>query len=180
MELQTDRHEKVLKILQKYPPFREKMEEYFQIIEKYPPLREHMLEMLHDIQDHEPRHYLPREALQAVAEYLDLTVTEVASTVSFYTMFSLEPRGKHIIRVCVSPPCQAMGGSTTLVALKDVLGVSVGETTPDGLFTLETTSCLGVCGVAPAMMIDNDVYGNLTEERIQKVIDEIRRRDAAH
>ncbi len=180
MELQTDRHQKVLKILQKYPPQREKMEEYFRIIEKYPPLREHMLEMLHDIQDCEPRRYLPREALQAVAEYLDLPLAEVASTVSFYTMFSLEPRGKHIIRVCVSPPCQAMGGSTILVALKDVLGVKVGETTHDGLFTLETTSCLGVCGVAPAMMIDNDVYGNLTEEKIQKVIEDIRRRDAAH
>ncbi len=180
MHPQTDQHSKVLKILQKYPPFREKMHEYLGIIEKYPPSREHMLDMLHDIQEYEPKHYLPREALLAVAEYLNIPLAEVASTVSFYSMFSLEPRGKHIIRICVSPPCQAMGGSSVLVALKDALNIDVGSTTSDGLFTLETTSCLGVCGVAPAMMIDNDVYGNLTEEKIQRIIEEIRRRDAAH
>ena len=171
---------KVNMILQKYPPSREKIEQYLKVVKKYPPAREHMLDMLHDIQNFESQHYISRIALQAVADYLDLPISEIASTISFYSMFSLEPRGKHIIRVCVSPPCQAMGSSTILAALRDILGLDVGETTRDRLFTLEITSCLGVCGVAPAMMIDEDVYGKLTEDKLKGIIEDIRRRDAAH
>jgi NADH:ubiquinone oxidoreductase subunit E len=166
----------LLKILKRYPAFQETLE----TIEKYPPAREHMLDMLHDLQDRNPRCYLSKEALETVALYLNLPLSEVASTASFYTMYSLAPRGKHVIRMCVSPPCHALGGSTILNVLKDILHVDIGGTSSDGLFTLETASCLGVCGVAPAMMIDDDVYGNLTDEKIERIIEEIRRRDAAH
>jgi NADH:ubiquinone oxidoreductase subunit E len=171
---------KIEKILRKHPLLGERMKKYLKVIGEYPPDREHLLAMLHDIQDVEEKHFLSREALLSVAEYLDMPISEVASTTSFYTMFSLAPRGKHIIRVCVSPPCQALGGSTILATLKELLGLGVGETTRDGLFTLETTSCLGVCGVAPAMMIDEDVYGKLTQEKIKGIIEYIRRKDAAH
>jgi len=150
-----------------------------ELLNKYPPAREHLLEMLHDLQDYSPQHYLSDNAMAAVASYLGLALSDVKGTASFYSMFSFTPRGKHVIRVCQSPPCQLMGGTSVLEKLSEILRISVSETTTDGLFTLETTSCLGVCGVAPAMMIDTKVYGHLTPERIKTIIGQIRREDGA-
>ena len=150
-----------------------------ELLERYPATAEYMLDILHDLQDAEPRNYLKPEALQAVADYLSVPMSEVVSTATFYTMYSLKPRGKHVIRLCESPPCQLVGAESLLDILAKHLNVQVGETTEDGLFALETASCLGVCGVAPAMMIDAELYGNLTEARIVEVIENVRRRDAS-
>lgn len=149
------------------------------LLEKYPRSREHLLDMLHDLQDAEPRNYLTRDALRAVAEYLSVPLSSVVSTATFYSMYSLKPRGRHIIRICESPPCQLVGAETLIDLLAEHLAVGIGETTADGVFTLETSSCLGVCGVAPAMMVDDELYGNLTETRVVEVIEETRRRNAA-
>jgi len=149
------------------------------LLEKYPPAREHLLEMLHDLQDRSLQHYLTDDAMAAVASYLGLTLSDVKGTASFYTMFRFAPRGRHVIRICASPPCQLMGATTIQAKLQEKLHVGVGETTGDAGFTLEATSCLGVCGVAPAMMIDAEVYGNLTPARIEAIIDKIRREDEA-
>ncbi len=148
------------------------------LLEKYPPSMEYLLDMLHDLQDVEPRHYLSREALHAVSDYLGVPLSEVASTATFYSMYSLKPRGRHIIRLCESPPCQLVGAASLIDVLVGQLGIEVGETTADGVFTLETSSCLGVCGVAPAMMIDDELYGNLTQERIARILEDVRRDDA--
>jgi len=149
-----------------------------ELLERYPATTEYMLDMLHDLQDAEPKNYLKPEALQAVADYLSVPTSDVVSTATFYTMYSLKPRGKHVIRLCESPPCQLVGAESLLDILGEHLNVQVGETSEDGVFTLETASCLGVCGVAPAMMIDAELYGNLTKERIVEVIEDVRRRDA--
>lgn len=149
------------------------------LLEKYAPTRENLLEILHELQDNNPNHYLPPEALQAAADYVGIPLSEVMSTVTFYSMFSLKPRGRHIIRICESPPCLLMGAESVLTALEETLGIKVGETTPDGAFTLETTSCLGACGVAPAMMIDETLYGNLSRERLTEIIDRVRSKDEA-
>jgi NADH-quinone oxidoreductase subunit E len=149
------------------------------LLEKYPRSAEHLLDMLHDLQEAEPRNYLTREALHAVAEYLDLPPADVVSTATFYSMYSLKPRGRHVIRICESPPCQIVGAESLIDLLAQHLGIAVGETTEDGMFTLETASCLGVCGVAPAMMIGEELYGNLTAARVIDVIDGLRRQDAA-
>jgi NADH-quinone oxidoreductase E subunit len=145
-----------------------------EIISRYPPRREYLLQILHELQESDPRHHLSPEAIGQVASYLGLSPVEVRDVATFYSMFSLSPRGRHLIRVCASPPCQLMGGTTVLRALEGILGIEPGETTPDGEFTLETTSCLGVCGVAPAMMIDGVVYGRLTEEKVERIIARIR------
>ena len=150
------------------------MMEKLELISKYPRSREYLLLILHELQRHNPRNYLTPEDLRLVADYLGLPLSAVHDTVTFYTMFSLRPRGKHIIRLCDSPPCHLAGSWSLLSALKRELGIEVGETTPDGLFTLELTSCLGVCGVAPAMMVDDEVYGNLTEGRLRKILDSYR------
>ena len=149
------------------------------LLEKYPRSTEHLLDMLHDLQEAEPRNYLTREALHAVADHLDLPLSSVVSTATFYSMYSLKPRGRHIIRICESPPCQIVGAESLLELLQKHLGVGVGETTDDEAFTLETSSCLGVCGVAPAMMVDEELFGNLTATRVVDVIEDVRRRDAA-
>ena len=149
-----------------------------ELLGKYPATTEYMLDMLHDLQDAELKNYLKPEALQAVADYVSVPMSEVVSTATFYTMYSLKPRGKHVIRFCESPPCQLVGAESMIEILSEILKVEVGETTEDGVFTLETASCLGVCGVAPAMMIDAELYGNLTKERIVEAISSVRGSDA--
>jgi len=149
------------------------------LLECYPPSTEYMLDMLHDLQDAEPRHYLTKEALRAVAAYVDVPLSEIISTATFYTMYSLKPRGRHIIRLCESPPCQLVGAESILDILKSHLGIDVGETTEDDAFTLETSSCLGVCGVAPAMMIDKELYGGLTAAGVVDAVEKVRRNDAS-
>jgi len=150
-----------------------------ELLEKYPRSMESLLDILHELQDAQPRHYLTRDALRAAAEHVGAPLSEVVSTATFYSMYSMTPRGRHIVRICESPPCQLVGADTLLGLLSAQLGVAVGGTTEDGAFTLETTSCLGVCGVAPAMMVDAELYGNLTEKRVTDVLADVRRRDAA-
>jgi len=149
------------------------------LFEKYAPRRENLLDILHDLQDSDPENHLSEEALRQTAAYLNLSLAEVRGTASFYSLYGFSPRGRHVIRLCDSPPCLLMGGERVLATLKHRLGIELGGTTPDGSFTLETTSCLGVCGVAPAMMIDDQVYGNLTEERIATILEEVRKTDEA-
>lgn len=144
------------------------------IVQRYPRARDQLLAILHELQRANPRNYLTGEDLRLVAEYLDLPLSQVHDAVTFYSMFSLVPRGRHIIRLCDSPPCHLAGAWSLLAALREELGVGVGETTPDGLFTLELTGCLGVCGVAPAMMIDDEVYGNLDLERLREILADYR------
>jgi len=148
---------------------------YKEICEKYTPEKDNLLYILHDIQDHHPQHYIPEEAVQVVAEYLNIPTNHIYGVLTFYTMYSTKPRGKNIIRLCESPPCYIKGSTNILRKLKMLLGVNTGETTKDGLFTLELCACLGVCGNAPVMMINEDVYGDLTEEKVEEIIEKIRR-----
>jgi NADH-quinone oxidoreductase subunit E len=143
-----------------------------EIIAKYDRSAENLLSILHDLQDARERHYLNDRDLRVAAEYLHLPFSFVHGVATFYTLFSLTPRGKHIIRICQSPPCHLMGATTLSGELTRLLKVEFGQTTPDGLFSLEMSSCLGVCGIAPAMMINDEVFGNLTPERIQEILAE--------
>lgn len=145
-----------------------------EIVEKRGNSRENLIQILHDIQNASGDNSLHRDKIQELSKIMKIEVSDIVGTASFYTMFSLKPRGKHIIRLCDSPPCYVMGSDNILEALEKKLNIKVGETTPDGLFTLEYTSCLGVCGVAPAMMIDDEVYGNLTAEKVSEIIDAIK------
>lgn len=147
------------------------------ILEKHAPERHNLLMILHDLQDNHPQHYLSEEALEATARYLKLTKSSVYGVARYYTMFSLKPRGKYIVRVCVSAVCELMKGKEVVEHLESALGVKTGETTKCGLFSLELSECLGQCQEAPSMMINNMVYNNLDGDRIQTVIAEIRGRE---
>ena len=145
-------------------------ERIHEILKESEPKRENLIPLLSKIQDNEDFHYIPDEAIEEVAHYVNISPSEVYGVISFYSMFSTEPRGKYIIRVCRSAPCHVMGCTTVMDLLKELLNIKVGETTEDHLFTLETSSCQGVCDRAPAMMINDRVYGNLTREKIEEII----------
>jgi NADH-quinone oxidoreductase subunit F len=120
--------------------------------------------------------WLPLEALRLTAQGLDVPYPYLYGVLSFYTMFSVTPRGKYIIRLCESPPCHIMGAHDLQEVLLKELGLEeVGDTTKDGLFTLEHTACLGCCEVAPVMQINEVLHGNLTAERVKQILDDYRR-----
>lgn len=145
------------------------------ILKKFRPSLDNILYILHDLQDNNSQRYLAKEDIKVCAEYLNVPYSHVHSVAGFYTMFSLEPRGRNIIRLCDSPPCHLMGSTSLLEYLKDALNVDTGETTKDGVFTLELTSCLGVCGVAPALMLNDEMLGNLTPEKVDAILDRRRK-----
>ncbi len=133
-----------------------------------------LLPALHEVQGI-CGNWLPREALKLVAQGMDVPYPYLYGVMSFYTMFSPTPRGKYIIRMCESPPCHILGADNLLEVLKRELGIEhVGDTTGDGLFTLEHTACLGVCEVSPAMQINEVVFGRLTAERLKQIIADYR------
>jgi NADH-quinone oxidoreductase subunit E len=141
-----------------------------EILREFEPEAENIIPIICRIQDSTDRQYIPNRTVKEIADYLGITSSEVCGIISFYTMFSQTPRGKYIIRVCRSPPCYVMGCTTVIDTLERILGIKAGETTEDGVFTLELSSCLGVCHEAPAMMINDEVYGNLTCERIEEIL----------
>jgi NADH-quinone oxidoreductase subunit E len=121
--------------------------------------------------------YIPREAFYEIRQLVHapengvfLADSHVFSVASFYQMLSLHPLGKHVVRFCESAPCHVMGGRQVIKALKNELNISPGETSPDGEWTLITTSCLGICGVGPVFLVDDDMYGNVVPDQVPEIL----------
>lgn len=114
--------------------------------------------------------YLPEAALKRIALRLNKSYSEVAGVVSFYSFFSTKPRGKHLVRVCLGTACYVRGGMRVLDTLKQKLKIDVGETTADRQFTLEVARCFGACGLAPAIMIDDEVHHRVKPSRLELVL----------
>ncbi|WP_349770838.1 NAD(P)H-dependent oxidoreductase subunit E [Mesotoga prima] len=131
-----------------------------------------LINTLHAIQDHYGN-FIPIEAAEVLKELTGTPLSRIYEVLTFYTMFSTHKRGKYVVRVCKSLPCHVTGGQAVIDSLKNTLEIGFGETTEDGLFTLEETSCLGLCGVSPVMMINDEAYGNLTPRRVSEIIREI-------
>ncbi len=127
-----------------------------------------LIQVLHKAQ--EIFGYLPKEVQVYVADKLDVPVTEVYGVVTFYAFFSMTPKGKHSIGICMGTACYVKGAGQILDSLKAKLKVDVGGTTEDGLFTLEVLRCIGACGLAPAVMIGDDVYGRLTSDKVDDIL----------
>jgi len=138
------------------------------IIEKYDSDKCNLIPLLHELQDE--LGYLSPEVMETVAERLGTTVSNVHGVATFYSLFYTSPHGKNVVRLCDSPPCHIEGSKNIRDAVTDALGVEPGETTEDGSFTFETVSCMGLCGVAPAIMVNDDVYGNLTPEMVSGIL----------
>jgi NADH-quinone oxidoreductase subunit E len=124
--------------------------------------------------------YLPEEVLTHVATSLDVPPARVFGVATFYAHFALEPKGKHVIRVCDGTACHVKHSLPVLNALHEKLGTSEKQkTTADTLFTVETVACLGACGLAPVLVIDEQVYGGITPERALSLVDEIKAQETA-
>lgn len=121
--------------------------------------------------------YIPREAFLKLNYDTGLSLSELYGVVTFYAQFRLSPSGKHIIKMCHGTACHVQNVTAITDELFDYLEVKDGETTPDGIFTLETVACLGCCSLAPVMMVDEETYGKLTPKEALKIIKEIRRNE---
>ena len=114
--------------------------------------------------------YLPKEVQQFIADGLGVTLSEVYGVSTFYAQFVLEPQGEHVIGVCLGTACYVKGSQKVLDKLVEELQIDVGRTTADGKFTIQATRCLGACGLAPVMMINDEVYGRLTPDEIPGIL----------
>jgi NADH:ubiquinone oxidoreductase subunit E len=123
--------------------------------------------------------HLPKPALKHISTQLNKPYSEVAGVAGFYSFFSITPRGKHLVRVCMGTACYVRGGKQVLESMKKAMGVDVGGTTQDRMFTLEVGRCFGACGLAPVIMIDNDVHQRVKAARVQELLDQYRNNGAS-
>ena len=142
------------------------------ILEAYSPSRENLVSVLQDIQEKEG--FISQDALEAAAEYFSISKADVYSVASFYAQFKFVKPGKHTIKVCKGTACHVRGSGSLLAALEERLGIKEGETTPDGLISLERVACLGACALAPAMVVDEKVHARVTLADIEKILKALR------
>lgn len=152
------------------------LESIINIVRHYVPDRRFALAALQDMQ--REFNYVPREGLVYLAEYLSCQVSEIYSMATFYKALTLVPRGKHIIKLCNGTACHIRGSMSILGNIMDHLGIRPGETTSDGLFSLEMVNCLGACASGPVIMIDEVFYGNMTAEKIPDIFNIYRAKEA--
>jgi NADH-quinone oxidoreductase subunit E len=142
------------------------------IVEQYGGKESAILAILQDIQAKDQ--YLPKEALEYVSQKMDIPLAKIFRIATFYNALSLKPRGRHKIDVCLGTACHVRGGGKILEKLGRDLGVSVGETTKDNRFTLESVRCLGCCSLGPVAVIDGNVYGRLAQEKVPTLLKEFK------
>lgn len=150
----------------------ENFERLQEVIDEYKGKRGSLIPVLQKAQ--EIFGYLPLEVQKKIAEGLKVPMSRVYGVSTFYAQFALEPRGEHTIGLCMGTACYVRGSNKILEKLKEELGIDVGGTTEDKKFTLEATRCLGACGLAPVMMIDENVYGRLKPDMIPDILNKYR------
>jgi NADH-quinone oxidoreductase subunit E len=138
------------------------------IIKKYGKDKSQMVSILQDIQAE--YHYLPRQVLDKLAKKMDLPQSQVFSLATFFRAFSLEPRGKHLINVCLGTACHVRGGELILESLERQLATNRGGTTKDMKFTLESVNCMGCCATGPVVKIDEEYYGHMTNDKVEPML----------
>jgi len=140
-----------------------------QIIERHGYQKASLIAILQDIQAE--MNYLPRKALVQVSKSLDIPLTRIYEAATFYKAFSLEPKGRHTVQVCLGTACHVRGGARVLDYLENRLEVKSGETTKDLAFTLESVNCLGACALGPMMVIDRKFYGKIDAPKIESILE---------
>lgn len=147
----------------------EKAKKLDAIVEKYKDTRGALIQVLHEVQ--EVYGYLPLEVQRAISEKMNIPLAEIYGVVSFYTQFSIYPKGKYQINVCMGTACYVKGANDILDKFRTRLSIDVGECTEDGMFSLEACRCIGACGLAPVVTINEDVYGKLVADDVDGIID---------
>jgi NADH-quinone oxidoreductase subunit E len=145
------------------------------ILTRYEASSANLIPVLQDIQDE--FNYLPKDELKVVAGRLQVPLTQVYSVATFFKMFSLEPKGRHQVRVCLGTACHLRGGQRLVETVSRRLGVATGHATEDLQFSLETVGCLGSCAQAPLMMIDDKYFGRMSVDKVPKILKPYKKQD---
>ncbi|MBE7028189.1 MAG: NAD(P)H-dependent oxidoreductase subunit E [Ruminococcaceae bacterium] len=160
---------------QKTMPFKgtkEQEEKLLAVIGKHKGEKGAVIQILHEAQ--EIYGYLPIEVQKIIAQELGIPLAEIYGVVTFYSQFSLNPKGEYQIGVCLGTACYVKGSGDILEKIKQILGIDVGECTPDGKFSIDATRCIGACGLAPVITINDDVYGRLSVDDVEDIIKKYR------
>ena len=150
-------------------------EEMKEILEQYKVDKENLIPILNDVQV--KYGYIPKIAQLEISNYLDIPMAEIYGVITFYSRFTLEPKGEYNISVCLGTACFVKGSQSILDRLKDRLKIEEGKTTADGKFSIDTTRCVGACGIAPVFTVNNEVYGHATVKKLDEVLDELEKKD---
>ncbi len=146
-----------------------------EIVKKHGTTRDKLVDILFECQKQSDENYLSHEVIFEVSKEMNIPESQVAGVASFYSMLSTKERGRHIIQVCNDVPCYINDSMNLVEELEKLLEIKMCETTEDGMFTLEFTSCLGCCEMAPVIQVGDKIYGNLTPQKLKGIIDELRR-----
>ena len=149
-------------------------EDMKEILEVYKVEKENLIPILNDVQ--EKYGYIPKIAQLEISNYLNVPMAEIYGVITFYSRFTLEPKGKYNISVCLGTACFVKGSQAIFDRLKDRLKIDEGKTTNDGKFSIDTTRCVGACGIAPVFTVNNEVYGHATVKKLDEVIDELEKK----
>ena len=152
-----------------------KDEEMNSILEKYSKDKSNLIQILNEVQENYG--YIPKYSQISISEYLDIPLAEIYGVITFYARFTLKPKGKYNIAVCLGTACFVKGSEKVLDKAKEILKIDVGETTEDGKFSLDATRCIGACGLAPVFTVNEEVYGKATPELMEKVIEEYKNKE---
>ncbi len=144
---------------------------YKEILEKYEKDKSNLIKILNDIQ--EKAGYIPQKAQKEISEYLGIPMAEIYGVITFYSRFTLKPKGKYHIAVCLGTACYVKGSQKILDRLKERLQIEEGQTTKDGLFSIEATRCVGACGLAPVFTVNNEVHGKATVKMLDEILDNL-------
>lgn len=142
-----------------------------EILEQYVQDKSNLIQILNDVQNYYG--YIPEKAQKAISEYLNLPMAEVYGVITFYSRFTLKPKGKNHIAICLGTACFVKGSERILDRAKERLHIDVGETSKDGKYSLEATRCIGACGLAPVFTVNGEVYGKATVKMFDEVLDNI-------
>ena len=141
------------------------------LLKEYKSEKDNLIQMLNEVQEHYG--YVPKEAQQELSEYLGIPMAEIYGVITFYSRFTLVPKGKYSISVCLGTACYVKGSSDLLERAKQKLGISEGETTKDLKFSIDALRCVGACGLAPVFTINDKVYGKATVKELDEVLDDL-------
>ena len=150
-------------------------EETKKILTKYEKDKSNLIQILNEVQEHFG--YVPQKAQMEISEYLSMEMAEIYGVITFYSRFTLKPKGKYNISVCLGTACFVKGSEKLLDTAKEALKIKEGETTPDGKFSIDATRCIGACGLAPVFTVNEEVYGKATPEMMKKVIEEYKNKE---
>ena len=142
-----------------------------EVFSTYKPIKDNLIQILNEVQEHYG--YIPEHAQSAISEFLNMPMAEIYGVITFYSRFTLTPKGKYNIAVCLGTACFVKGSQKIMDRLKEKLQIEAGETTPDGKFSIEEMRCVGACGLAPVFTVNGEVYGKATVQKLDQVLDKL-------